>query len=166
VVRELKNASERAIKGGVVRENENRNGRENDKKSRSQISRSIILFIRFSRCCIYRYRLSLLPRPSRSQIGTSTYMYIYEWFKFGVKSLKYTRRIVVVYSRQKFCVERWGFDITGVKCLGMDFALITPPPLWARVLLPRPRNDSASNAYITIYIYIYIAAKAMVHYRE
>lgn len=168
---ELKNASERAIKGGVVKENENRNGRESEKKAVHKFpDPSFCLFFwlpifqRFSRCYIYRYRLSLLPRPSRSQIGTSTYMYIYEWFKFGVKSLKYTRRIVVVYSRRKFCVERWGFDITGVKCLGMDFALITP--LWVRVSLPRPRNDSASNAYIIIYIYIYIAAKAMVYYRE
>lgn len=89
------------------------------------------------------------PRALRS-VPPRICIYIYEWFKFGVKSLKYTRRIVVVYSRRKFCVERWGFDITGVKCLGMDFALITP--LWARVPLPRPRNDSASNAYIIIYI--------------
>lgn len=105
--------------------------------------------------------VSLLYKPSPSLIIAPTlaladrylhaYMYIYEWYKFGVKSLKYTRRIVVVYSRRKFCVERWGFDITGVKCLGMDFALITP--LWARVSLPHPRNDSASNAYIIILIY-------------
>lgn len=121
------------------------------------------IFQRFSRCIhIYRHRLSLLPRPSRSQIGTSKNMYIYEWYKFGVKSLKYTRRIVVVYSWRKFCVERWGFDITGVKCLGMDFALITP--LWARVSSPHPRNDSASNAYIIIHRYI--STEAVVYCRE
>lgn len=93
------------------------------------------------------------PHARRSVPPCIYNIYIHEWYKFGVKSLKYTRRIVVVQSRRKFCVERWGFDITGVKCLGMDFALITP--LWVRVSLPHPRNDSASNAYIIIQIYTY-----------
>jgi len=45
-VRDLKNAPERAIKGDVVGKNENREmGKRARKKSRSQISRSIILFI-------------------------------------------------------------------------------------------------------------------------
>lgn len=79
-----------------------------------------------------------------------------------MKSLKFTRRRLRI-SVESFATlrEGEGFDISNVKCSGMDFALITPSggvsypivhfhsPTLPRVLVRHLRNnDSAPNTII------------------